>query len=104
MKAIFKSCTLWDKGICNHQDLADLHQRMSEEHAFKGPGQAEINKLNTICALCKFPLLIEVKECPSCGNVELQQGITKGQLGVNLVFNYNCEECGRILYSHQNLD
>jgi predicted RNA-binding Zn-ribbon protein involved in translation (DUF1610 family) len=104
LKAIFNSCTLWEKGICNHQDLAELHRRMNEECVFQGPGRAEIKELNTICSLCKFPLLIEVKECPSCGNVELQRGITRGQLGVNLVFNYNCEECSRILYSHQNLD
>jgi predicted RNA-binding Zn-ribbon protein involved in translation (DUF1610 family) len=104
VKAIYEICTLWDKEICNHQDLVDLHQRINEEIAFPEPGKAELKKLNNICSLCKFPLMIKSKECPVCDNGELQRGITRGQLGVNLVYNYNCEECGRILYSYQDLD
>ncbi len=103
MKAIYEICTLWDKEICHHQDLVDLHRRINEESAFPGPSMAELKKLNSICSLCKFPLMTAIKECPVCGNAELQRGITRGQVGVNLVFNYNCEECGRILYSHKDL-
>jgi predicted RNA-binding Zn-ribbon protein involved in translation (DUF1610 family) len=103
LKAIYEICTLWDKEICNHQDLVDLHQRVREKDPLAKPGKAELKKLNNICSLCKFPLMIENKECPVCGNADLQRGITRGQLGLNLVFNYNCEECGRILYSHEDL-
>ena len=104
MKAIYKICTLWDKEICNQLELMELHRKEDERQNSRGPCPPEIQQLNKICCSCKFPLMIEAKECPSCGNAELQQGITRGQMGLSLVYNYNCEECGRILYAHQNLD
>ena len=104
MKAIYEICTLWDKEICNREELVELRRQRENRKHFPGNGQVDIQQINQICCLCKFPLLIEARECPSCGNVELQRGITRGQMGVKLVYNYNCEECGRILYSYQNLD
>jgi predicted RNA-binding Zn-ribbon protein involved in translation (DUF1610 family) len=104
MKAIYEICTLWDKEICNREELVELHQQREKSKNLRGNGQHDIRQFNEICCLCKFPLQIEARECPSCGNAELQRGITRGQLGAKLVYNYNCEECGRILYSHLNLD
>ena len=103
MKAIYLTCKLWDKRICNQPELRELYQPEEGSLSPRSTGLSEIRQLNEICCLCKFPLMIDIRQCPSCGNAELQQEITRGQLGINLIYNYNCEECGRILYSHQNL-
>lgn len=86
MKAIFEACTLWKKEICDRLE------------------SSEIQDYNTICLECKYPLTIEEKNCPVCGNNDLLLRVTKGQCGVNLVYNYNCEECGRILYSYSKFE
>ncbi len=105
IKCIFEICTLWKKEICQNEELKDLYRlynvraKLSERL-----DDSLLNSFNRICSECKFPLVIVEKECPVCANRDLRLGITEGQRGLNLIFSYNCEQCGRALYSDQRFD
>jgi hypothetical protein len=105
MKGIYKECTLWKKEICPKKDFLNLPgYKSSQTNHIHGLDDSLLASLNNACAECNFPLVIKNKECPVCGNKNLRLGITEGQRGLNLIFNYNCEECGRILYSEERFD
>jgi hypothetical protein len=105
MKGIYKECTLWKKEICPNKDLLDLHRlKASQVELSQRLDENSLASFDRMCAECKFPLMIKEKECPVCGNKNLRLGVTEGQRGLNLIFNYNCEECGRVLYSEERFD
>lgn len=86
--------------MCNKADLINLHRQIvGNSIQFEGLDEKDIQKYNTICSECVFPLKIKKKKCPVCGNERLSPEITKCQKGKSLVYNYNCDMCQRILYS-----
>lgn len=105
MRFIFENCTLWEKEMCNKANLVNLHrQTVGNGNQFEGLDEEGIQKYNKICSECVFPLAIEERKCPVCGNEKLSTEVTKFQNGMSLVYNYNCNVCQRILYSSTKLD
>jgi hypothetical protein len=103
MKGIFESCILWEKKICINDDFVNLHRdRMKEGKQYKLPDKKDIQQINDVCTKCRFPLLIDEKECPICKYKNLQMEINKGRFG--FVYQYSCDICGRTLYSHKQFD
>lgn len=102
MKAIFEFCEDWEH--CEKsRDLRDLFEKkIIERDKFKLPPEEELEILNEVCKQCKTPLLIEERKCPVCENEDLQPPklIIGGEGGSIEVYNYRCEPCDRVLYSH----
>lgn len=104
-KRIYEECTLWKKEICPNKDLLNLHKlKASQPQQYSEMDESLLARINNACTECKFPLVIKNKECPVCGNNNLRSGLIEGQKGLDLIFNYNCEECGRVLYSEERFD
>jgi predicted RNA-binding Zn-ribbon protein involved in translation (DUF1610 family) len=105
MKGIFESCILWEKKICINDDFVNLHRnRMNEGKQLKSPDGTEFLRINEICAKCNFPLDVNKRECPVCGNKNLQEEIAKAQSRFNHTHGYRCDNCGRILIFNQQFD
>lgn len=105
MKAIFlQNCESWDERNCLSEDLRSLYEKkMSKGKKFELPDDDELEKLNEICKKCNHPLKIEEMKCPGCGNKDLQPPkiIISGKVaGYREIYNYRCEPCDRVLYSH----
>jgi len=116
--AIFQICESWDNRNCPNEDLRELHEKkMIEGKKFKMPEREELERLNEICSNCKNALPIDEKECPICGNENLQGSplilfhekqpqpipLTSIESGGITQYLYRCENCKRLLYSHKEL-
>jgi len=101
MNAIFEFCEAWEN--CENEALQSLFERKEiEGNNFNWPNKRELIKLNEICASCKHSLKIEEKKCPICGNENLNPPkiIISGETAGIKIYNYRCEHCDRVLYSH----
>lgn len=105
MENLFEHCEGWEN--CKNEDLKSLFEKkMIEGNKFNWPKEEELNKLNEICLKCNHPLKIEERKCSVCGNDALQtlKLIIGGKAGSIDIYNYRCESCDRVLYSHGELD
>ena len=105
MKGIFKNCKLWEKELCDNMDLINLNiRKVNEGKQLKSPDGTEFLRIDEICAKCNFPLDVNKRECPVCGNKNLQEEIAKAQSRFNHTHGYRCDNCGRILIFNQQFD
>jgi hypothetical protein len=102
MKKIFEFCEKWE--TCENEDLQNLFEEsMIKGKGFKWPADEKLTQFNDICSSCKQPLLIEEKKCPVCENESLgpPKLIISTQAASRKLYNYRCEPCDRVLYSHK---
>ena len=102
MKKIFEFCEEWE--ICENEELRNLYgEKMMKGREFEWPPDKRIERLNDICSNCKQPLLIDEKKCPVCENETLgpPKRIISGEAASMKLYNYRCEPCDRVLYSHK---
>ena len=100
--ALFELCEGWEN--CEDEDFRKLYEKkMVEGKDFESLTEEEIEVLNVLCSKCKHPLKIEEKRCPICGNETLSPPklIISGKAGSIKIYNYRCEPCDRVLYSHK---
>jgi ribosomal protein S27AE len=99
---IFHSCDRWHTGTCRNELVRNTFF-ISESESFTSyqTRHLDLEKLESICMACDFPLKIQRRECPACGSYVLQnQDIPLMEIGTLRIYNYMCSECGRELFSH----
>jgi len=102
VKAIFlQYCEFWDKKTCPNEELRELYMnKILQGKKFKLPNGEELNNLNEICSNCTRALHIKEKKCPICEGTDLHAPILyMGKIGSMEIYNYECSQCGRKLYS-----
>ncbi|TET68638.1 MAG: hypothetical protein E3J56_11120 [Candidatus Aminicenantes bacterium] len=114
MQRLYEFCERWEN--CGNKEFRDVYgEKMIKGEDFDSLTEDEIKKLNELCSKCKNSLKVEEKKCPICGNENLQGSplisfhkdqpypipITSIEGGGITQYLYRCENCKRLLYSHE---